>query len=245
MGRILKAYQGRFRSMLKQAGARRAEDGADWLVAKARRMSEGSGLPLSATLTQVYQELQRRCLGKTSNFKLQTSEKLQTSSSKVARRFWCDSGLGGLARWLRAAGYDGLWHPELEDADLMKRAEESGRTLLTTDSGLMERRLIRDRIVPALWLPPTLSISQQLEMVIAEFHLGPREPRCMACGGELRRVDKEEMRERIPPKTFKWLDEYFLCERCDQLFWRGTHWGRIRGELEVLFGVSGGRSSAS
>jgi uncharacterized protein with PIN domain len=221
--------------MLKQAGARRAEQGADWLVAKARRLSESRGLPLSATLTQVYQDLQRQCLGKIPNSKFQHPNKVQAPSSKVERSFWCDSGLGGLARWLRAAGYDALWHPELEDGDLMKRAEGSGRTLLTTDSGLMERRLVRDRIVPALWLPPTLTISQQLEMVIAEFHLGLREPRCMACGGELRRVDKEEVRERIPRRTWKWLDEYFLCQRCDQLFWRGTHWGRIRGELDEMF----------
>ena len=221
--------------MLKQAGARRAEQGVDWLVAKARRMSESRGLPLSATLTQVYQDLQRQCLGKSSNFKLQISGKLQIPSSNVARSFWCDSGLGGLARWLRAAGYDALWHPELEDADLMKRAEASRRTLLTTDSGLMERRLIRNRIVAALWLPPTLGIPQQLEMVIAEFRLRLQKPRCMACGGKLRRVDKEQVRERIPPRTWKWLDEYFLCERCDRLFWRGTHWGRIRGELEKLF----------
>jgi uncharacterized protein with PIN domain len=183
-------------------------------------------------LTQVYQDLQRQCLGKTSNFKLQTSEKLQAPSSNSARAFWCDSGLGGLARWLRAAGYDALWHPELEDSDLLRKAQESGRTLLTTDSMLMERGVIRDRIVPALWLPPTLTIPQQLEMVIAEFHLALQEPRCMACGGELQRINKEQVRERIPPRTRKWLDEYFLCQRCDQLFWRGTHWGRIHGELE-------------
>jgi uncharacterized protein with PIN domain len=221
--------------MLKQAGARRPEEGADWLVAKARRMSEVGGLPLSATLTQVYQDLQRQCLGKAPNTKFQAPEKLQAPSSKLERSFWCDSGLGGLARWLRAAGYDALWHPELDDSDLLRKAQASARTLLTTDSGLMERRLIRDRVVPSLWLPPTLTISQQLEMVVAEFDLDLREPRCMGCGGELRRVNKEQVRERIPPKTRKWLDEYFLCQRCDQLFWRGTHWGRIRGELERVF----------
>jgi uncharacterized protein with PIN domain len=235
VSRILKAYQGRFRSMLKQAGARRTEQGADWLVAKARRLSEARRLPLSATLTQVYQDLQRQCLGKIPNSNSQHLDKLQARNSESPRSFWCDSGLGGLARWLRAAGYDALWHPELEDSDLLRKAQDSGRTVLTTDSGVMERRLIRDRIVPALWLPPTLSIPQQMEMVTGEFHLELREPRCMACGGELRRVDKQTVRERIPPRTWKWLDEYFLCQRCDHLFWRGTHWGRIRGELEKVF----------
>jgi|SRR6266850_6006382 len=105
MGRILKAYQSRFRSMLLQAGARRPEQGADWLVARAHRLSAARHLPLSATLTQIYQNLQRQCLSRNVN---------DTAPAKPLPTpvFWCDSGLGGLARWLRAAGYDSLWHPK-------------------------------------------------------------------------------------------------------------------------------------
>ena len=54
----------------------------------------------------------------------------------------------------------------------------------------------------------------------------------MKCGGTLEAVDKEAMRERIPPRTYRWLDEYFLCQTCGKLFWRGTHWQRIRQRLE-------------
>ena len=99
----------------------------------------------------------------------------------------------------------------------------------------MERRLLRDRVIPSLWLPPTLTIPEQMGLVIAELHLTLRESRCMACGGELRHVPKEDLRDRIPPKTWRWLDEYFLCTKCDQLFWRGTHWQRIRDRLSKLF----------
>src|SRR5947207_2556314 len=175
MGRILKAYQSRFHSMLKQAGARRPEQGADWLVAKAQRLSVARQLPLSATLTQVYQNLQRQCLSRSPRH-----DGIETPGG--VRMFWCDSGLGGLARWLRAAGYDALWHPRIDDNDLLQKAEASGRTILTTDSMLMERRLIRDRVIPALWLPPTLAIAEQLKLAMSEFNLELREPRCMSCG---------------------------------------------------------------
>jgi uncharacterized protein with PIN domain len=56
----------------------------------------------------------------------------------------------------------------------------------------------------------------------------------MSCGGELRKEEKEKLRERIPPKTYLWLDEYFVCRRCDKLFWRGTHWQRIARELSQV-----------
>jgi uncharacterized protein with PIN domain len=41
----------------------------------------------------------------------------------------------------------------------------------------------------------------------------------MSCGGELLKGDKEALRERIPPKTYRWLGEYFVCGRCGKLFW--------------------------
>jgi uncharacterized protein with PIN domain len=98
---------------------------------------------------------------------------------------------------------------------------------------MMQRRVLRDGIVPALWVPPTLVKSAQLALVFREFGLALRPPRCMSCGGELRRVEKEQMRERIPPRTWRWLDEYFVCIRCDRLFWHGTHWQKIRRQLEA------------
>jgi uncharacterized protein with PIN domain len=204
--------------MLKQAGARRPEQGAEWLIIKARRLAVDQELPLSATLTQVYHNLQRQCLSRNGMPRAGDGDEPLDE-----RTFWCDSGLGGLARWLRAAGYDASWHPRMDDDELLKRAQAEKRTLLTTDSGIMERRIVRDRIIPALWIPPTLAIKEQMKLVIAEYGLTLKESRCSLCGGELRLVPKESVRERIPPKTWKWLDEYFLCTRCDHLFWKGTH----------------------
>jgi hypothetical protein len=155
--------------------------------------------------------------------------------------FWCDAGLGGLARWLRAAGHAAFWQPDIDDDDLLRQARQSAATILTTDSMLMERRLLRDRILPAFWLPPTLKIPEQLALVFREFALTTGKPRCMSCGGELRRVEKEALRERIPPKTYRWLEEFFLCNGCDRLFWHGTHWTRIQQQLQRV--ASAGRAS--
>ena len=49
--------------------------------------------------------------------------------------------------------------------------------------------------------------------------------------GELRAVNKDAVLERIPPKTARWLDEYFVCNSCGQLFWRGTHWREVQGRI--------------
>jgi len=144
--------------------------------------------------------------------------------------------LGGLARWLRAAGYETLWLPDIADADVVKRARDLHRTLLTTDSLMMQRRLLRDGIVPALWLPPTLTKEAQLALVFRELGLKLLPPRCMKCGGELHRAEKERMRDRIPPRTWRWVDDYFICAQCGHLFWHGTHWREIREKLACVGG---------
>jgi uncharacterized protein with PIN domain len=56
----------------------------------------------------------------------------------------------------------------------------------------------------------------------------------MSCGGALRPVDKQKVSERIPPRTARWRDEYFLCAGCGRLFWQGTHWQRIAERLALV-----------
>lgn len=220
MGRILKAYETRFHWLLQRVGARRLESGVQWLVDKARRLSVAQKLSEADGLTQVYEELATR----------EPFRKPHTDPGDI--RFFCDAGLGGLARWLRAAGYEALWESGIDDDKLLCEAREVSATILTTDSMLMERRVVRRREIPAYWLPPTLGIQEQLELVFREFDLEVRAPRCMACGGTLCPGDKELLRERIPPRTYRWLNEFFICERCGKLFWHGTHWRRIVSQLQ-------------
>jgi uncharacterized protein with PIN domain len=224
--RILKAYETRFHQLLKRVGTRRLQAGVDWLVGKARRLSTERELSLADALSCVFDEL----VGKP-KFQSPKRPQKRTPADLV---FFCDAGLGGLARWLRAAGYRTFWEAGIDDEVLLKKARERQAAIVTTDSMLMERRVLRDRIIPALWLPPTLSISEQLEKVFCEFDLSVGSPRCMSCGGDLMAASKESLQDRIPPRTYRWLDEYFVCSCCRKLFWHGTHWQRIRSRLKEL-----------
>ncbi len=144
--------------------------------------------------------------------------------------------LGGLARWLRAAGYDASWQAGIDDRDLILQSREEGGTLLSSDKHIFDFSVIRDALQPALFVPLRLSPREQLAFVLKELGLTRLQPRCMACGGELVEVPKEQLRDRVPPRTFAWLERYWECSRCRHVFWHGTHWQRIAEALQEAEG---------
>jgi hypothetical protein len=156
------------------------------------------------------------------------------TNSDEAPAFWCDAMLGGLARWLRAAGYDAAWVEGIDDIELVRRAIADRRLLLTSDSGVARHGAVQAGLVRALLVPPGKRKFEQLKFVVQALRLPLRPPRCMACGGRLTAVPRDSARPEVPARTFAWCDEYFRCERCAKLFWRGTHWERIAARLASL-----------
>jgi uncharacterized protein with PIN domain len=141
---------------------------------------------------------------------------------------------GGLARWLRAAGYDAAWQYGIEDPVLLRRAAAERRTILTSDGPLMQRRSIRRGELKALFVPRGLSATDALRFVLGALGLSVKGPHCMACGGSLARVPKESVIHEAPPKTYAWLERFFRCTGCGKLYWEGTHWKAIGERLANL-----------
>jgi len=151
-------------------------------------------------------------------------------------RFICDAMLGGLARWLRACGYDAEFHYGIDDRQLLARATEAGRILLSSDGPMFERNVIKNGAVKALFVPQQLSKLQQLQFVFRRLALALREPRCMACSGELEEVAKHAVAGEAPPLAFRNCEQFWRCRRCGRLLWHGTHWQRIAQRLKELQG---------
>jgi uncharacterized protein with PIN domain len=141
---------------------------------------------------------------------------------------------GGLARWLRAAGYDVAWQYGIEDRALLERARTDGRIILTSDGQLLERRVLRRGEIRAVFVPRGLDATEALGHVLEKLGLPVRKPRCMTCGGALDRVPKESVEGEAPARTYAWLDVFYRCRVCGKLFWEGTHWQSIQARLSVV-----------
>ena len=154
-----------------------------------------------------------------------------TSQKDAPAAFICDAMLGGLARWLRAAGYDAEFEHGIDDGELVARARARGTVLLSCDGPLFERTVIRTGQVRSLQVPRQLGNVEALRFVLDSLGLSLRDPRCMACGGELTEVAKHTVMAEAPPLAFRHCDRFWRCGRCGKLLWRGTHWRTIARRL--------------
>jgi len=159
-----------------------------------------------------------------------------TAGEEPQPAFFCDAMLGGLARWLRAAGYDAAYEYGIDDGELVARAEADGRILLSCDGPMFERNVIKNGQVRAIRLPRQLNNVQALRFVMEALKLPLRPPRCMACGGELDEVPKHTVTAEAPPLAFRNCDRFWRCGRCGRLLWHGTHWQKISRRLAEVSG---------
>jgi uncharacterized protein with PIN domain len=153
-----------------------------------------------------------------------------------APRFVCDAMLGGLARWLRAAGYSAEFSVRFADGEIVRKSVNEDKILVTSDSGIMERYAVEKGLARTVFIPPGLPVVAQLARVLGELGLALQPSRCMDCNGTLMPATLEEVAEDVPEKVRQWCDRFFVCEGCGKVLWHGTHWLSISSRLRQAQG---------
>ncbi len=150
-------------------------------------------------------------------------------------KFVADQMLGRLSKWLRLLGYDTLYFKSVADSDLIRIAKGQERFLLTRDTRLMKRRVIRDGLVKAMLVEGDL-LDDQLRQVTRELGLqsGLLPPFCVECNLLLELVSKESTKDRVPPYVYRTQEHFTRCPGCGRFYWAGTHWERIKEKIFLL-----------
>jgi uncharacterized protein with PIN domain len=149
-------------------------------------------------------------------------------------RFVLDVHLGKLASYLRLLGFDVLYSTTYNDDELMSISLHERRTLLSRD-----RRLIHHPSLTHAYLVRANQSREQAVEVLRRFDLfSSIRPfiRCLACNTLLRTVEKEDVRNRLPPRVSQAFNEFYLCRYCDRVYWKGSHYEGMRRWIEDLKG---------
>ena len=154
----------------------------------------------------------------------------------VPVKFIVDENVGQLAKWLRMIGYDAILLQGTDDGELVKIAHKEGRVLLTRDTQILQRRVITNHEVKAVLIRSDRT-KEQLEQVMKELGLQcytRQFTRCMECNTLLEPKSKEEVKGIVPPYIFRTQEQYMLCPGCHRIYWRGTHWQRMKKRIDNL-----------
>jgi uncharacterized protein with PIN domain len=145
-------------------------------------------------------------------------------------RFLADAMLGRLARWLRLLGFDTVYAERLRDGDLVRRAIEEERWILTRD-----RALPREWRVSGVHVLAAEELLEQLRDVVRTFRLTGRVrpfSRCGECNAVLVPASREDVAQELPPHVLATQREFRRCPGCGRIYWRGSHTARMKAVIE-------------
>jgi uncharacterized protein with PIN domain len=57
---------------------------------------------------------------------------------------------------------------------------------------------------------------------------------CLACSGNIIPAKKEEIVSNNPPKAAIYFQDFFQCNQCQRIYWKGSHYKRMLQTLNRL-----------
>jgi uncharacterized protein with PIN domain len=142
--------------------------------------------------------------------------------------------LGSLAKWLRIFGVDTFYPTtEASDDELLHRAQQEHRLMITRDKELIRRA--KKEQVPVLEINTT-DLDEQLCQVLAAIPINPAAQltRCTICNNLLSPIEKNKLKEQVPKKVFETKDEFWVCNSCQRYYWMGTHYENMIQKIHAL-----------
>lgn len=146
--------------------------------------------------------------------------------------FMTDENVGGMAKYLRMLGFNTIMIPEISDKEVAKITEKENRILLSRDIGLLKRK----NVTYGLFLRST-NTEEQLFEVIKKFDLNKYfKPFsiCIECNGNINTIDPSKIikEDRIKEGVLKDYQEFFRCDSCKKIFWKGSHYQKMETMIQ-------------
>jgi uncharacterized protein with PIN domain len=148
-------------------------------------------------------------------------------------KFITDGMLGKLTRWLRILGHDVEYSGSMDDKELMQKAKREDRVLLTRDVELYKQAIAKGAEAFLIEDPnQTANLASLAKRFKIKLEVNVKISRCPKCNGTIRTVSKTEIADKIPMTTSSNYNEFWQCQQCAQVYWRGAHWNRIEKTLD-------------
>ncbi len=146
--------------------------------------------------------------------------------------FVCDVHLAKVAKYLRLLGFDTIYRGDLDDNEILGYCR-FGRIGITCDRRLQERM---PNSIIVLRCEDAVTQLRRLAAMLDLARFAHPFTRSLCCNRTLASCEKEQIFEKIPKETYRWLDGYWICPKCDRVYWQGTHAKRMRKKVYEILG---------
>jgi hypothetical protein len=121
----------------------------------------------------------------------------------------------------------------MDDAKLIETAKKERRILLTRDLELYQQATAKGIVTMYV---EGKDEAERLALLAKRFKIkldiDMKTSRCPKCNTRVKPKPKDKVADRVEENTFSHYAEFWECPKCEQIYWQGAHWTRIRKTLE-------------
>lgn len=147
-------------------------------------------------------------------------------------KFILDVHLGTLAKYLRMLGFDSLFENNYNDKQIIDIAKKQKRIILSRDKALLKS----SSVTHGYFVYATNPKEQIIEIInrLDLFKQAKPLTRCLICNRKITTVKKETILKKLPLATERYFDDFFECHHCKKIFWRGSHYQRMKSFVNEI-----------
>lgn len=145
-------------------------------------------------------------------------------------KFYADSMLGKLTRWLRLMGFSVEYaSSDLTDGEIIRHCSENGLFLITRDKELSARYKASIYMVSD-------NYSEQMRIFTSIFRPSPELyfTRCPLCNGSVRKMETKNYPGQLPEGVRMRQQHVYVCDSCGKVYWEGSHFDAISKKINEV-----------
>lgn len=149
-------------------------------------------------------------------------------------KFIIDNMLGKSAKYLRMLGHDTLYPPPNDQQELISKAVQENRYIITRSSKLYQKASSQTKILSL----SSNNFTTRFQKIIEKFNLQIEDDkifsRCLQCNSPLQNIKKSKIEDRLPQKVKSYFDNFSWCPTCDKIYWKGGHTERMLNKVKSI-----------
>ena len=146
-------------------------------------------------------------------------------------KFILSAELGKLCKWLRILNYD-TYYFKGRNSSLILKALQDDRIILTRKKDVFKGVTLKIIVLNQEKLSE--QIRELKSLLDLKLNIDNLFLRCTRCNAETVKVDKENVKEKVPLYVYQKQEEFYRCPLCKKIFWGGTHRDLVRDYLSKI-----------